>query len=297
MFVERRLPEGFTWPDNAKLAVLMTFDTQGAVGLPDPYGERPDLRLSMEHGYEPRVGLYRVLNTLDRHGVKASFPTCGRTVERYPEACAAIVERGHEIAAHGYEHEKVNELPRREEEAIVDRTLAAFQAVLGQIPVGWRSPYYLATVDTVPILVDRGFLWHSDFQNDDLPYFLESGTESILEIPTLVTDWPYYWSDVRSSIQSVRGNPRNIMTLLCDSFDVLLRESRDAPKMLCITLHPQIVGRPDRHIILEGFLEYARQHEGVWWGRCIDVYNHLTDGEPGAGAIRSHPIPDTLAGL
>ena len=267
------------------------------MGLPDPSGERPDLRLFTEHDYEPRVGLYRVLDTLDRYGVKASFPTCGRTVERYPEPCAAIVERGHEIAAHAYEHEKMNEFSRREEERIVDRTLGAFQSVLGQVPVGWRSPYYIATVDTVPILVDRGFLWHSDFRNDDLPYFLESDQGSILEIPPSITDWPHYWSDVRALIQSVRGNPRDILSLLRDSFDVLLRESSETPKMLCITLHPQVVGRPDRHIILEGFLDYARQTDGVWWGRCIDVYNHLTDTGMGSGATRPHPFRDPVAGL
>ena len=43
---------------------------------------------------------------LDETGVKATFLTCGGIAERYPEAVKAIAQRGHEIAGHGYHHEK-----------------------------------------------------------------------------------------------------------------------------------------------------------------------------------------------
>jgi peptidoglycan/xylan/chitin deacetylase (PgdA/CDA1 family) len=276
----RPLPGDFRWPDHNRLAVLLTFDTQGIVGLPPSAGQRPDFRKVAEYDYEARVGLYRVLDTLERHQTKGTFPTCGRTVELYPAACKEIIARGHEIAAHGYDHEKPNEVSMREEEAIIDRTLEAFHQVLGVRPLGYRTPYYLATDDTLPLLAARGFIWHSDFHNFDQPYFIDVGSSQVLEIPPHIDDWSHYWSDVRSPVQSVRGSPRNILVLLKDAFDTLYEESALVPKMLCLTLHPTIVGRPERIHILDEFLRHARQKPDVWWPRCIDVCRVV--GIPGA---------------
>lgn len=267
------------WPNGARLACLVTFDYQGEVGLPTEYrGVRPDLKIVKEHIYEPRVGIWRILETLDRYEVPATFPTCGRSVELYPKSCHEILERGHELAAHGYEHEMLNQLPLSGEEAAIDQTLAAFQVTLGMKPAGWRSPYYLVTEDTTRLLIERGFEWQSDFHDDDLPYTLTDGSKSIVEIPPQIDDWPRYWSDVGVYPQAVRGNPRDILSTIVDAFDVLYREAESATKLFCITLHPQIVGRPDRLIILEGFLQHARSRADVWWGRCADVAQIVREG-------------------
>ena len=269
---EVRLPDGFAWPGSARIAVALTFDFQGVIGLPRTHsGVRPDLRLETEHVYETRVGIHRVLEILARHEVPGTFPTCGATVELNPGTCHEMLQMGHELAAHGYDHEKPNMLTEPEEAAIIERTTRTFERVLRVTPRGWRCPYYLATHATTRLLCQAGYRWQSDYHDDDLPYRLQSAAGSIVEIPPQIDDWPRYWSDVESKTPSVRGDPRAILSVLIDAFDVLYRESDRSPKLFCATLHPQIVGRPDRAIILDGFLGHARPKGGIWWATCGEI--------------------------
>jgi peptidoglycan/xylan/chitin deacetylase (PgdA/CDA1 family) len=272
---ETGLPPGFTWPGGARLAVAVTFDYQGEVGLPSPSATRPNLKQVQEHIYEPRVGIWRILDVLRDAEVVATFPTCGRTVELYPESCMAILERGHELAAHGYDHEKLSEFSLEGEKAIIERTLGAFDQVLSHRPSGWRSPYYITAPETPETLISTGFSWQSDFHDDDLPYILHTKAGTIVEIPPQIDDWPRYWSDVEASAPAVRGNPRDILSVLIDAFDVLFREAQDSSKLLCVTLHPQIVGRPDRIVILRDFLLHIQEHAGLWIASCSDICDHV----------------------
>jgi polysaccharide deacetylase family protein (PEP-CTERM system associated) len=54
----------------------------------------------------------RILSMLDEHGIKATFFTLGWVAERYPELIRRIVKNGHELASHGYGHERAtNQTP------------------------------------------------------------------------------------------------------------------------------------------------------------------------------------------
>src|SRR4029453_15851521 len=89
--------------------------------------------------YGARVGVPRVLELLDRHGIRATFFVPGPTVESFPGETASILERGHEIAHHSYAHVDPSGQTRKEETDDMERALD----VLGRIgvkPLGYRSP-------------------------------------------------------------------------------------------------------------------------------------------------------------
>src|SRR5262245_11067512 len=75
--------------------------------------------------YGARVGVPRVLELLERHDVRATFFVPGHTVESFPEETAAILERGHEVAAHSYAHVDPSRQTPDEERADMERALAA----------------------------------------------------------------------------------------------------------------------------------------------------------------------------
>jgi hypothetical protein len=139
--ITERLPkEPIRWPNGARIAVLSLFDYQAEVSewtFPDG---TPNYGQITESSYGGRVGIWRLLDICDKHGVKATFNTCGITAERYPESVRAIVDRGHEIAGHTYTHRAQFTLSYDEELEEIRKTVNSIKRITGARIVGWRCP-------------------------------------------------------------------------------------------------------------------------------------------------------------
>ncbi len=69
--------------------------------------------------YGARVGIWKVLDLLDRYGIPATFFVPAWTAETYPEQCKEIARRGHEVACHGHRHVPLGaEPPERAREGV-----------------------------------------------------------------------------------------------------------------------------------------------------------------------------------
>src|SRR5512132_1709531 len=111
------MPEAIAWPGGARCAVMMTFDLDGESPWIQRDAALADRPLHMSMGaYGPKTGMPRILELLDRYGIKTCFFIPGWIVERYPALCEDIVRRGHEVGHHGYLHEKPFFMKDREEE-------------------------------------------------------------------------------------------------------------------------------------------------------------------------------------
>ena len=88
----------FSWPDNRRVAVGLTFDFQGGEDVRPGSDGLLDHEEYTQAEYGPHTAIWRILRILEEEGVKATFNTCGGIAERYPAACKAIVAKGHEIA-------------------------------------------------------------------------------------------------------------------------------------------------------------------------------------------------------
>jgi peptidoglycan-N-acetylglucosamine deacetylase len=105
---------------------------------------------------DAREGLARVLRILDKYHAPATFMFCGLTAEWYPELAREVLETGHEIGVHGYRYVKLCNLDPDEE--LEELTLAtnAIRELVGDNPLGWRSPLYSVTELTHDFLRDLG---------------------------------------------------------------------------------------------------------------------------------------------
>ncbi|NWG40068.1 MAG: DUF3473 domain-containing protein [Hydrogenophilaceae bacterium] len=83
-----------------------------------------------------------ILGLLDETGTKATFFTLGWIAERYPGVVRGIVENGHELASHGYGHERASELDRGEFQRDVDRAKKILEDLGGQRVQGYRAPSF-----------------------------------------------------------------------------------------------------------------------------------------------------------
>ena len=106
-------------------------------------------------------------------------PVPGWVAENYQEKIKIIQDRGHEIAALGYQHENMALLTEEEQESVMKKSIAAIEKVCGIRPKGFRSPEGELTLDTLRIAKKSGMLYSSNLCDDDRPYFkdLENGEE------------------------------------------------------------------------------------------------------------------------
>src|SRR5438093_12008287 len=119
--------EGF-WPSNARLAISLSLmfegggqPISGADGvIPDKIdGGAPDLPTNAFFAYGYYEGIPRVLDLMDKHGIKLSSFMIGKAVEASPDLAREIVRRGHEAAAHGRTWENSYQLQREEEKRFI----------------------------------------------------------------------------------------------------------------------------------------------------------------------------------
>jgi polysaccharide deacetylase family protein (PEP-CTERM system associated) len=113
-------------------------------------------------GYEKRLeyGLHLLLDLCTEHDVKGTFFTLGWVAERYKSLVGRIASDGHEIASHGYSHEKVYNLKPEEFREEIRRSKAALEDAGGQPVTAYRAPFFSITAASLwalPILAEEGY--------------------------------------------------------------------------------------------------------------------------------------------
>lgn len=113
--------------------------------------------------WESRVvaNTHRVLQLLDRHGVKATFFVLGWVGEHYPQLVRDIHACGHEIGSHGYWHRLIYEQTPEEFRADLRRSRDVLQEAAGQPVTAHRAASFSITRQSLwalEILVEEGFL-------------------------------------------------------------------------------------------------------------------------------------------
>lgn len=231
---------------------------------------------SMESLYEygSRAGLWRLLRIFRERGIKLTVFGAAMALQRHPEATQAMVEAGHEIAAHGWRwisYQSIDEQTEREHIRLAAATIAE---LTGKHPLGWYTGR--DSPNTRRLVVEHGgFLYDADSYADDLPYW-----EVVSGKPHLVVPYTLDANDMRFATAQGFNSGEQFFTYLKDSFDVLHREGETAPKMMSVGLHCRLAGRPGRAAALERFLDYAQGREGVWICQRVEIARHWREKHP-----------------
>jgi peptidoglycan/xylan/chitin deacetylase (PgdA/CDA1 family) len=259
--------------------------------------------MSMESLFEygSRAGLWRVLRAFERRRLPLTIFGVARALQRHPEAVAAYLELGHEIAAHGLRwisYQLVDEFTEREHLA---EAVAILRELTGHAPLGWYTGR--DSPNTRRLVVEHGgFLYDSDSYADDLPYWTQvaahSGTsvsETASTVPHLVVPYALDTNDMRFAAVQGFNSGTQFFDYLKDSFDTLYREGDsaglDQPKMLSIGLHARLCGRPGRIASLERFLDYVCGHDRVWICRRMEIARHWIAAHPHHAPADERPPP------
>lgn len=106
----------------------------------------------------------RILELFSNHDVRATFFTLGWVAERYPGLVRRIVEQGHDLASHGWDHKRVTTLSRTEFSADIRQAKAVLEDVSGTVVTGYRAPSYSFTLDNDwahAVLDEQGYEYSS----------------------------------------------------------------------------------------------------------------------------------------
>jgi polysaccharide deacetylase family protein (PEP-CTERM system associated) len=126
---------------SAKVTNALTIDVEdyfqvSAFAPHIPRNEWPTRECRVERNVD------RILAMLDQHGTKATFFTLGWIAERYPELIRRIVTEGHELASHGYGHERASEQTAAAFFADINLAKLLLEDLGGQEVTGYRAPSF-----------------------------------------------------------------------------------------------------------------------------------------------------------
>jgi peptidoglycan/xylan/chitin deacetylase (PgdA/CDA1 family) len=255
------------WPDGARVALWVVPNVEFfslAEKVPPAAGGSggpvPDVPAWAIRDYGNRVGIFRLMGVLDRHGIRATVALNSELCAQHPEIIAEGNRRHWEWMGHNESNtRRLNAVPPEEEAGIIARTLATIAEATGKRPVGWLGSGLQETWDTLDLLAAQGCEYVGDWVNDDQPYMmtLEQGRR-IVAMPYTqeINDKPVFERAHRTAAE--------FRDMICAQFDVLYREGADSGRVMAIAIHPYLTGVPHRIDAFDAALAYISAHRGVW---------------------------------
>ena len=281
------------WPGNARIALQIVLNYEEGSESSVLHGDRASetflseiinapafamRHMSMESLFEygSRAGFWRVMRELKQRAIPVTVFGVAMALERNPEAVAAMIEDGHEIACHGWRWISYQEVDEATEREHMQRAVATIERLTGARPLGWYTGR--DSPNTRRLVVEHGgFLYDADSYADDLPYWVEVAGK-----PHLVVPYTLDANDMRFAAPQGFNSGDQFFTYLRDTFDALYAEGATAPKMMSVGLHCRIIGRPGRIVALQRFLDHVARHKRVWICRRIDIARHWHATHPPA---------------
>jgi peptidoglycan/xylan/chitin deacetylase (PgdA/CDA1 family) len=268
-----RVLDNVTWPGGARIAVNFTADFD-AMLLRRLLNEPPLQLAKGEFG--GRVGIWRLIELFDSHGIKATIFTPGRICELYPQAVKTAAQHGHEIADHMWEHQ-VPKDPELERDHL-RKACAAIEQLTGRRPVGTRSGH------TRELLLEEGFVYNSHDQLDHRPHYVSApdGGKALLNLPFhyAIDDAMFFsfaWLGSENDAQRMM-DPEHVMEIWWAAFEQEYRRGG----YLNICMHPFVSGRALRIAMLDRLIERMKRLPGVWFPTCEEVARHCLATQPAA---------------
>ncbi|UED83901.1 polysaccharide deacetylase family protein [Streptomyces profundus] len=262
------------WPGGARIAFYLALniehyrvDRPATSVFPDTAAFTPDPLNYGWRDYGPRVGVWRLVESLDRHGVRASVMLNSDAGERYPAIVRAGRDRDWAWIAHGRNNSTFQTgLDRDEERRYLTEVVESIERTTGRRPHGWLGPALTETFHTPELLADLGLSYLLDWTNDDQPYPLN--VAGMYSVPYTVE-----LNDISLFVGKSLSGP-DFVQLVKDQLAQLHAESAESGRVLPLVLHPFVMGQAFRARYLDEALEHIANHPDVWLTTSDEIAAH-----------------------
>ena len=279
------------WPDSARVAIcvivnLERFEWQAPEGSfqaaslsggisPRPF---PDYMRLSHRDYGHRVGIFRVLDVLEKYGIKPTVAMDALSAEHYPYLVNHCLQRGCEIIGHGISVSQMitSNMSEQQEREYIRNSVGTLKRTTGVAPVGWLGAEYGESARTPQLLSQEGIRYVCDWTNDEQPYLLKTAHGELFALPIMLEldDVNALW-DRHVAIGRYKD-------MLKEAFDTMYRDSSESGRLLTLNLHPWLIGQPFRIRYLDDALGHMMRRKKVWAASGSEIIDWYRLNPPAA---------------
>jgi peptidoglycan/xylan/chitin deacetylase (PgdA/CDA1 family) len=260
-------------PNDARVAFwigvnIEYFDFNEPIRSNRSFDDPPPSPMGFGHySYGLRVGLFRMMDSMDRHGIRGSVLLNSEVCDHYPEVIEAGNRRDWVWLAHGQRNRRG---PRTfdsvdAEREDVRRMVETIERGTGHHPNGWLGPGLSESYDTPDLLAECGISYVCDWVADDQPFPISVKTGRMINVPYASDGL----NDAGMAYRDLTGD--DYYHLIVDQFDVLYADGAKNPRVMCLATHPHMTGQPFRAKHFDRALDYIVSHDRVWLATSDEI--------------------------
>ena len=261
------LLEHYEWDPPAD-AYSLRNSSGGLIKLP-----APDYVQLTHREYGHRVGVFRLLDTLERYGIPVTVAVDKLTAVHYPWLIDHLNQRGCELIGHGVAASQLitSKLSQEEEAEIIFDCLDTLEKLSGSRPSGWFSPEGVESSRTPELLAAAGVNYVCDWPNDEQPYKMTTPVGELVSLPLfLEVDDEFALWHRRASLTSWEG-------MIVAAATRLHMDGQTSARHMMLTLRPWLTGQPFRIRTLDRALRQVTQLDAVWAAHGSDIVKAFSE--------------------
>jgi allantoinase len=270
------------WPNGARVALWVIPNIEHFLfNLPSTSMAsigplNPDIRNYSWRDYGVRVGIWRMMEIMERYGVKGTVALNSDVCGEYPRIIEEGKQLGWEWMGHGITNSIIiNAQGEKDERALIKQVVTTITKSVGKAPRGWLGPALSETVNTLDILAENGIEYVGDWVSDDQPYPMKVKKGRMFSMP---------YSQEINDIPAMLGLHRSgeeFGQMIRDQFDVLYEDGAKTGRVMSICLHPFLIGHPHRSKYFAQALAHITSRQEVWvttGSQILDAYMKNSKG-------------------
>ncbi|TFL09597.1 hypothetical protein [Pusillimonas noertemannii] len=239
-------------------------------------GPYPDFRAFSIREYGNRVGVFRVMNIIEKAGLKATLAADAHVATTRSEVVTTAMALGWDIAGHGVSVTEVigEHLTEVQERDYLDRSLTPLRQLAGSKICGWHGAEYGESTRTPSLLAEQGISYLLDWPHDErvVPMATPNGTILSLPMSADLDDVMAHWHRKISMQRWCRS--------VLDAVQRLCQEGVNGGRLLILNLHPWLIGQPYRSSHLEQLLQQLCSRDDIWFTTTDRMAAHAAPPSP-----------------
>ena len=266
------------WPNGERLALWVSPNIEhyeftpphtSAGRNPWPRVPAPDIQQYSYRDYGNRVGVWRMTDLCDEFDIRCTVSLNMAVMEHFPEIATLVGEHDWTVMSHGiYNTRYVYELSESEERDWLKDNIEMLRKHIGLPLKGMLGPAISGTARTPDLMAELGLTYHTDWSHDDQPVPIKTSSSN----PLVSVPYSFELNDAPLFAKHYDGE---YFEQICRrQFDVLYREGGESGRVMCIALHPFLIGQPHMIGHLRNVFEYIAGHDEVWMTTADDIADH-----------------------